>query len=280
VIDSDFTAFTDLWNDANELSANGKTVSQSAMNKIFQMLEKYSLKTIEKALFIHGSRKSRYAPTPFDIIEIIDSYTNNKHIQANEAWAIAEQSMSDQNTVIITSQIIEARMLAQDVYEKDPIAARMTFKDAYDRIIARTDDPPRWFISPGYDKSQKVLAIAKGVALGRINKESAEPLLLEFNAPSVNIDQLKIGHSQDISFSELVDIAHNRMDTNKANELKQKWQQVREKIGSIDDDDGIAERHKKRLEFESIKASQLEKVREKLDILRINTVSNFDVYGV
>jgi hypothetical protein len=138
---SDYKQFAGIWADAHEIMAGGKVFSKRAMDMIFETLEDYSLDMVEQAIKIH-TKKGRFAPSPADIVEIISERTGAKHIGCEEAWAIAEKSFDEYETVVWTQPIAEARAIASSLYfDGDKVAARMAFKDAYNRIIKTAPEP-------------------------------------------------------------------------------------------------------------------------------------------
>lgn len=67
---NDFAEFCKLWAIANELSVNGKVLSEPAMNAIFEDLENYALEDINQALICHR-KQNKYFPTTSDVVRIL-----------------------------------------------------------------------------------------------------------------------------------------------------------------------------------------------------------------
>jgi hypothetical protein len=73
----------------------------------------------------------------------------------------------------------------------DEVGARMAFKSAYDRLVAKakeTNTPVNWTASLGFDQERRVLAIEQAQRLGRpvtvpehMRLTNSTPLLLEDN---------------------------------------------------------------------------------------------------
>lgn len=161
----DYEKFTEIWGTAHELSANGKVLSNAAMTAAFRVMSEFGLSTISEALTRH-TRKNKFAPTPADVIEII--LGASRHVGADEAWAIALNSMDERETVVWTKEIAEARAIAWDVWQfGDKVAARMTFKDAYTRLIAGAGHPV-WISNIGFEKERRAIAINHAVEIGRL----------------------------------------------------------------------------------------------------------------
>ena len=70
---SDFQVFYKEWVNAHEISSSNKTPSQTAVTTVFEILGQYNLESVIGALRVHNAR-SRFSPTPHDIIEIIGIY--------------------------------------------------------------------------------------------------------------------------------------------------------------------------------------------------------------
>lgn len=166
MIHSDFNEFQEAWSSAHETMAAGKALSQKAMSSIFDDLEDYPLHIVLGALKVHR-KTAKFAPTVFDIVEIIKDRTGAKHIGVEEAWTIAVESFDEYSTVVWTKEIAEARGIASDLYQRDKVAARMAFKDAYSRII-KTAPEPKWFTTIGFDPQRRADAIASAVLLKRL----------------------------------------------------------------------------------------------------------------
>lgn len=100
---------------------------------------------------------------------------------ADEAWASVPHS--EEQTVVWTNEMIASWSVAEPLLcLGDEVAARMAFKQAYDRAVseARTErKPPQWQVSLGWDKAGRESVIARAVELKRISVERAQKLLLE-----------------------------------------------------------------------------------------------------
>ena len=132
--------------------------------------------------------ENKFFPVPADIIQHIPSAQKNIHVGAEEAWAIAEEAMDEYSTVVLTNEILEAKVICQDLYDSgDKVGARMAFKDAYNRII-KTAQPPRWKVSEGYDKARKQDAIRNALALGRLTQEKAQYYLEQESFKQIGTD--------------------------------------------------------------------------------------------
>ncbi|HEY8157302.1 MAG TPA: hypothetical protein VIF10_01240 [Methylobacter sp.] len=254
----DFRRFAEKWADVHEAMAGGKTLSQRAMTVVFDALEEYPLDMVFQAIKLH-SKKSKFAPTPNDIIEIISGCTGQKHIGADEAWGLVLDSFDENSTIVVTQEILEARGLVMDIYQTGDITGtRMAFRDTYNRIIAATSDKPVWRISlgPGAERlagnTQQFAAVQKAIGLGRLPAGAADKYYIQ--APATTV-------------AGLIESATEKASKSSDQDFKQKAKkgfQGIKAILSIPDDDGIARRGKERLEFEAHRQEMLDRVAQKL----------------
>jgi len=153
----------------------GKEVKEAQAKIFFNALSEYSFSDVEKSFNLH-IRKSRFFPTPADIIENIPKNMFLTHIGADEAWQRALMAMDEDTSVILNEEILKAREIAMDVYYSgDKVGARMAFKDAYNRVILE-NPKPNWFVSLGHDKDgrehvQEQFMEMKALALDRQDME-------------------------------------------------------------------------------------------------------------
>lgn len=103
---------------------------------------------------------------------------------AEEAWAV--MSRPEGETVVITDQMGEAMQFARHLLDdKDHVAARMAFKEAYTRIMNKARDEkikPHWFISFGHDEWGRVRPVAEAIRVGKLQLDNALKLMSPENA--------------------------------------------------------------------------------------------------
>ena len=146
-------------------SVYSKDISPQMLSMFWGILQDFDFEDVRAAFSAH-LRKSKFFPTPAEILFYMPGAKS--HVGADEAWAIALKSMDEEETVVWTQQILEARAIAWDVFVRgDEIAARMAFKDAYNRLVASAP-PPVWNVSLGFDAEQRITAINRAVDMGRL----------------------------------------------------------------------------------------------------------------
>lgn len=240
MIHSDFSEFQEAWSSAHETMAAGKALSQKAMSSIFDDLEDYPLHIVLGALKVHR-KTAKFAPTVFDIMEIIKDRTGAKHVGVEEAWTIAVESFDEYSTVVWTKEIAEARGIASDLYQRDKVAARMAFKDAYSRIIKTAHDP-KWFTTIGFDPQRRHDAVAAAVLLKRLPTGSDAKYRID---ATIMTPQL------------LIESAHKKTGNVDA---MAKLAMIKKIIGHDAVIDVVEERAKERAKFELKRAKQLDAV--------------------
>lgn len=245
---NDFKAFGELWLSAHELSTSNQRPSNGAVSMAFEMLSMVSLADVTKALLSH-SAKSRFAPTPADILAILGKQTP-QHIGADEAWAIALASMDEAETAVMTDEIMQARAIAWQVYNNgDAIGARMAFRSAYERILQSAGNPV-WRVSVGHDPNRREEAIAIAVEKGLLPSSELQKHRLE--KPQGTLKQLAITATEKTK----------KVEVDKADEIIKRLEALR--VHLVPDEDGALQRERERMKFEANRENELAKVAEKM----------------
>lgn len=249
---SDYPEFYQAWVNSHAMSSSNQTPSDSTVMAVFDLLAEYPLPHVLGALQVH-SRKSRFAPTPHDVCEIIDSRTKAQHLGADEAWTIALSSFDESETVVWTAEIAEARDIAyQQFLLGDKIGARMAFREAYSRIIANAD-APRWQVCAGWDVHQRIDAVEKAKRLGRLPESySINPHLLPAPEAETTVSSL------------LLQLEHRAERTEvDAQAAKRGIARIKAMLAGDDVASGIEQRQKQRDEFERHRQRELSRLAEK-----------------
>lgn len=141
-------------------------------------LNHFRLADVEAAFGEYVSR-GKFAPRPADIIEIIDRMRPDGRPTADEAWSMIPRD--EAVTVVWTDEMSEAFGVAKPLLDvRDQVAARMAFRDAYERAVDRNrreGKAPHWFASLGQDKQGRAHVLADAVTKNRITFERAVALL-------------------------------------------------------------------------------------------------------
>ena len=115
------------------------------------------------------------------------------HPGVEEAWSIVAKALTDERvTVVMTDQISEAFGRALDLND-DPVAARMTFKEVYTRLVAEARDcgkPIKWWPSLGYDAANREPVLQEAVRKGRLTQPHVAGLLPYSQPPAEAVQAL------------------------------------------------------------------------------------------
>jgi hypothetical protein len=98
---------------------------------------------------------------------------------ADEAWALCPKSEAD--AAVWAGEMREAFFIAWPILRGgDEIAARMAFKQTYERLCREARDqrqPVAWTVSAGRDRDATAKALDRAVSLGRIDQKQAQAML-------------------------------------------------------------------------------------------------------
>lgn len=176
--EQDKKRFAEIWGAA--LETGGRDASVPMLRLAFSALAEFPLAQVERALAEHVT-KSRFPPTPADIRAIIEASTPGGRPGVEEGWAIAIGAKDEGATVVWTEEIAAAWGVAQPILAAgDEIAARMAFKEAYQRAVdaaKRAGRPVRWTPSLGHDPQARAVALEQAVAQGQLGRDAVAHLL-------------------------------------------------------------------------------------------------------
>lgn len=146
-------------------AAVGQEVTDAALQVIASDLSGYALEDVLASL-----SRCRKELRRISLADILDRLPN-QHPGPEEAWAIVAPTLGNEDLSIVWTDPIRIASVVAWNLEDDPIAARMAFKEAYQRelAIARQDGkPPIWSLSPGRDVSSREATILYNVKIGRL----------------------------------------------------------------------------------------------------------------
>lgn len=137
--------------------------------------------------FSQYAQRGEFAPKPADILKILDRIKPDGRPTADEAWAMIPRD--EATSAVITDDMAEALGVAAPLLDEgDQVAARMAFKDVYNRVIderRRAGVPVRWFASLGHDPNGRESVLTQAVIHARITSAYAISLLPPDKADSL-----------------------------------------------------------------------------------------------
>ena len=168
------------------MSAYSKPLPLSDQVSVWiEFLSEYPIHIIKHAFASYTAENDVHEPKPAAIVnrcKLLDGRPN-----VEEAWAMALPCKDEGETVVWTEEMAQAFAICRPVLvgEDDEIGGRMTFKEAYIRLVSQArlrKIPARWFASAGYDPLRREAALTAAINRGLI--ASAPELLL--SAPVSN----------------------------------------------------------------------------------------------
>jgi hypothetical protein len=165
----------------------GRTFSEPAARIFCADLDGYPDASVIKAL-AKCRREVKGLLTVQDVVSRIDDGRPG----AEEAWSM--MPFDERQSVVWSDEMASAfgicgPLLAQG----DRVAARMAFKEAYNRLVATAREEGRkvnWTPSLGHDKGGRESVLMAAVEAGRLSYEHASDLVPQLPAPSAKVLQL------------------------------------------------------------------------------------------
>ena len=155
----------------------GYQLSPIALAMMAKDLQEYQENIVIEALSKVRKASSRFSLEA--IIKQIELLQPDGRLGADEAWALYPHD--EATSAVITDEMAEAMKVAYPLLQEgDKIAARMSFKEAYNRITTQNKIngiQPKWFPSLGHDKDGREKVIQEAVRLGRLTQYHALSLL-------------------------------------------------------------------------------------------------------
>lgn len=151
----------------------GKELSMAGAKMLAHDLATYPAPVVIKALG-RCRLELRTFPTVADIIARIDDGRPG----VEEAWAMIPKDESA--SVVWSDEMAGAYAVARSLIDEDEVAARMAFKESYQRLVAdaRAERrPAKWSPSLGHDPRGRQQALQDAVERGRLSQDHAQALL-------------------------------------------------------------------------------------------------------
>lgn len=153
---------------------------EARLSMWFYKLSNYPKGTVLKSAH-HFIATSKFKPQLSEIIHGCEVQMPDCWLGSDEAWAKMPQSESESS--MMTNEISQAMSYATPLIEQgESNAARMAFRDAYNRLVERAKlegRKPAYFLSSGSDRGGRESVLCDAVKDGLISVESAIKILPE-----------------------------------------------------------------------------------------------------
>jgi hypothetical protein len=152
-----------------------RTMSPEAIELLLSDLEAYTPAQILKALAKCRRELSRF-PTMSDIASRIDDGRPG----SEEAWAMIPKD--EMRSVVWTTEMQRAYSVAAPLIDQDKVAARIAFKEAYEREVSEARlnaEPVVWEASFGQDKNHRQTVLIEAMQKARLPVDEVAGLLPE-----------------------------------------------------------------------------------------------------
>lgn len=183
MVEQDFKEFAEVLDDAFSLNPKWARLDPRGKALFFKALEAYSIQTFRLAITAHirDPNRGQFQPTPADIVAQVENNQSAKRPGVEEAWAVSYPCISELETVVWTEEMRDAFAICRPLLDAgDHVAARMAFKDAYNRMSSeavRAGRSAKWEVSCGHDPEKRALTIRQATSIGRIPNDQASLLL-------------------------------------------------------------------------------------------------------
>jgi len=152
----------------------GQTMSDAAIEGMVAELSRYPEASVMEALL--RCRRELRRLTLADILDRLPG----QHPGPEEAWGLVSRCLANERVSIVWTEEMREAYGAASALANDPVAARMTFKESYTRLVsvARAQrQPPSWSVSLGYDPHGREVALSEAVQKNQISQAHAARLL-------------------------------------------------------------------------------------------------------
>jgi len=160
-----------------------KPINADMTAMFFDDLADYPLEAVLAGLKLHrrNPERGQFAPKVADVEREVQAFLRRKWLSADEAWAKALIADDEAVTVIWTEEAQYAFGVCRPIMvDGDMVAARMAFKQAYERAVAKAVSEMRGPIavpSLGHDPDGRKAAISEAVSAGLLTRDRTQALL-------------------------------------------------------------------------------------------------------
>lgn len=171
----------------------GQTLSDTAATIMREDLSQYPESDVLAALT--RCRKELRKVTLADVLDRIPG----GHLGAEEAWSVVSVCITDEKASVVWTDEIASAFGAARALAGDLVAARMAFKEAYQRAVSEAkakNMKPVWRVSLGYDLQGREIALREAVSKGRIPLGYAQSLIPDLSVPSPEVSALALRAAQ------------------------------------------------------------------------------------
>lgn len=169
----------------------GRVFSEGAARMFVNDLGAYPEPAVLKAL-TRCRREVKGMLTIQDVVSRID----DGRLGVEEAWAM--MPFSESQSVVWTEEMSQAFGIALPLLnEGEKVAARMAFKEAYQRLISEARDagkPVVWTPSLGHDKGGREPILSEAIAKGRLTYDQAQSI--GYTLPEQKANQVLLSDQQ------------------------------------------------------------------------------------
>jgi hypothetical protein len=151
-----------------------RSLTPAVVEIYWQGLIEYEYEDVAQVCTSHirGNYGGTFMPKVSDIIASLDADDVNAWPSPDEAWGIAVRTFDEADTCIVCDEIMTARESCEPVMNLgDEVGARMTFRDVFDRqrrAAIANGRKPKWWMTPGHDRTLRAQRLAEAVALKRL----------------------------------------------------------------------------------------------------------------
>lgn len=155
-------------------AALNQQMPDAALEIIARDLSAYPIEDVAAALTRARKEVKRLA-----LVDILDRIPGG-HPGPEEAWAMCAKALNDERLTLVWTEQMRAAFGVALGLQDDPVAARMAFKESYQRLVSEireTHPKPSWTVSLGFDVNGREGVMLEAVRQGRLTMAQVDALL-------------------------------------------------------------------------------------------------------